>query len=274
MSAPRPADRAQREVRRTVDEDGVVRVELGSGGGARRAWLGAGAAVLVLAGGAAWFAINGLPGGDTSSGVGSSGRAQAPGPQRSNTTTRPTKNSKDPQNTKRAAPLPVGERAPEGGEARAPAGQDFAPGSPERDDEARGDAPEDAEPGIGVDFNSPDRPQASERAGISAFPAPGTKRIKSGIVVPEDFPLPDGYMRHFQATDKGQLLQPILMFHPDYQPLDEAGKPIAIPADRVVPEELAPPGLAVEYLDVPDDAYADSDGPEKDGEEGGGDGAP
>ena len=271
MSAPRPADRAQREIRRTVDEDGVVRVELG--GGATRAWLGAGAAILVLAGGAAWFSIYGLPGGDTSSGVESSGRAQAPGPQRSNTNRRPIKNSKDPQNTtKRSAPLPTGERAPEGGEARAPAGQD--PGSPGPNAEARGDAPENAEPGIGAGFNSPDRPEASERAGISAFPAPGTKRIKSGIVVPEDFPLPHGYMRHFQATDKGQLLQPILMFQPDYQPLDEAGKPIAIPADRVVPEELAPPGLAVEYLDVPDDAYADSEGPEESGEEGGGDGAP
>ena len=109
----------------------------------------------------------------------------------------------------------------------------------------------------------PEEPEAEEpesapeaRTGINVFPAPGTKRIKPGIVVPEDFELPPGYVRHFQATDKGQMLQPILMFHPDYELLDEAGNPLPVPADRVVPPEMAPPGLAVEMLQVPEDAYA------------------
>jgi hypothetical protein len=88
------------------------------------------------------------------------------------------------------------------------------------------------------------------------FPAPGTKKIKPGIVVPDDFELPPGYVRHFQATDKGEMLQAILVFHPDYELVDENGNPIPVPADRVVPPEMAPPGLAVEMLEVPEDAYA------------------
>ncbi|MCK6589133.1 MAG: hypothetical protein L6Q76_16295 [Polyangiaceae bacterium] len=267
MSAPRPADRARRELRRTVDKDGVVRVELGSGGGARRAWLGAGAAILVLSTGAAWIWLY------DSSRNEPSGRAQTAAPQRFNTKNN-NSNSNNNNNTKprpRADRLPlpgeIGDRAAEGG-ATSP-----DPESPEFDENARDDAQDGDDPGRGADFDPSSFTNSPERTGIGAFPAPGTKRIKSGIVVPDDFQLPPGYVRHFQATDKGQMLQPILMFHPDYQPLDEAGKPIPIPPDRVVPEELAPPGLAVEYLAVPADAYADSDAPEEGGEEGGG-GAP
>lgn len=106
-----------------------------------------------------------------------------------------------------------------------------------------------------------------ERTGVDLFPAPGTKLIKRGIIVPDDFPLPPGYVRHFQATDKGRMLQAILMFHPDYKPLDAAGNAVTVPADRVVPPEMAPAGLPVELLDVPEDAYADS-------EDGGADTAP
>ena len=32
---------------------------------------------------------------------------------------------------------------------------------------------------------------------------------------PEGYPLPDGYVRHYQATDDGQRIEPILMFAPD-----------------------------------------------------------
>ncbi len=95
-----------------------------------------------------------------------------------------------------------------------------------------------------------------EHSGIKLFPAPGTKRIKAGIVVPEDFALPPGYVRHYQTTDKGQMLQAILMFHPDYEPLDAAGNPLPLPPDRVVPAEMAPPGLAIQKLEIPEDAYA------------------
>ncbi len=91
---------------------------------------------------------------------------------------------------------------------------------------------------------------AGEHGGITVFPLPGTKPVKRGLVVPDDFPLPEGYVRHYQTTDDGEQLPPILMFHPDYDFVNERGEPIAVPADRVVPFELAPPGLPNRTLDV------------------------
>ncbi len=96
--------------------------------------------------------------------------------------------------------------------------------------------------------------EKTEPSGIALFPPMGTDPIKRGIVVPDDFELPPGYVRHHQVTDDGVPLPPILMFHPDYQPVDEHGEPIAIPADRVVPPEMAPPGLAIQMLEVPESA--------------------
>jgi hypothetical protein len=90
-----------------------------------------------------------------------------------------------------------------------------------------------------------------EKSGIQLFPARGTKPIKIGIVVPDGFELPEGYVRHFQANDNGELLPPILLFHPDYEWVDEAGNAIELPPDRVVPPELAPPGLPIQMLEVP-----------------------
>ncbi len=90
-----------------------------------------------------------------------------------------------------------------------------------------------------------------EKTGLALF-VPGTKPIKKGIVVPEGFELPPGHMRHYQTTDDGQMLEPILMFHPDYQPLDAHGQPVALPENRVVPEEMAPPGMPIRLLDVPE----------------------
>jgi len=87
--------------------------------------------------------------------------------------------------------------------------------------------------------------------GIDVFPKPGTDPIKIGIVVPEAFELPEGYVRHFQVTDDGRPLEPILMFHPDYEFLDERGRPVPLPKDLVVPPELAPPGLPIQMLELP-----------------------
>jgi hypothetical protein len=92
---------------------------------------------------------------------------------------------------------------------------------------------------------------AGIREGIAAFPPPGTDPPKSGLVVPDDWVLPEGYVRHYQTTDDGEELPPILMFHPDYTFTDEAGAPVALPPDRVVPPDLAPPGFPVRMLDVP-----------------------
>lgn len=88
-----------------------------------------------------------------------------------------------------------------------------------------------------------------EHAGIAAFPAPGTKPIKRGIVVPDEVELPEGYVRHYQTTDDGRRLPPILMFHPDFAGVDAQGNPIVVPEDRIVPPELAPPGLGRRTLD-------------------------
>ncbi|CAN5309382.1 hypothetical protein BH11PSE14_BH11PSE14_11190 [soil metagenome] len=88
-------------------------------------------------------------------------------------------------------------------------------------------------------------------SGLGAFPPPGTSPPLLGLAVPEDFVLPPGYVRHYQATDDGQRIAPILMFSPDYQFFDDAGHQIQIPDNRVVPPELAPPGLPIRQIDLP-----------------------
>jgi hypothetical protein len=95
--------------------------------------------------------------------------------------------------------------------------------------------------------------------GIQAFPPPGTSPPLEGLVVPEGFELPEGYVRHHQVTDDGQDLPPILMFHPDYKEWVGAdGKPVEVPADRVVPPELAPPGMPIQRLEIPDPGAPDA----------------
>ena len=83
--------------------------------------------------------------------------------------------------------------------------------------------------------------EAGIYSGIAAFPPPGTKPPLVGLAVPDDFELPEGYVRHYQVTDDGQRIAPILMFSPDYEFFDDDGQPIVIPEDRVVPPDLAPP---------------------------------
>jgi hypothetical protein len=85
--------------------------------------------------------------------------------------------------------------------------------------------------------------------GMMLFPAPGTDPVKKGIIVPEDFELPPGYVRHYQATDDGERLPAILMFSPDKPPLDANGEPMKVPENGIVPPELAPPGLPIRMLD-------------------------
>ncbi|MBN1205800.1 MAG: hypothetical protein JXB05_12860 [Myxococcaceae bacterium] len=88
-----------------------------------------------------------------------------------------------------------------------------------------------------------------EPTGMMLFPAPGTDPIKKGIIVPEDFELPPGYVRHYQATDDGERLPAILMFSPDKPPLDANGQPVKVTENGIVPPELAPPGLPIQMLD-------------------------
>lgn len=87
--------------------------------------------------------------------------------------------------------------------------------------------------------------------GLGAFNPPGTSPPMVGLAVPEDFELPEGYVRHYQATDDGQRIEPILMFSPDYDFYDENGQLIQIPDDRVVPPEMAPPGFPMREIEIP-----------------------
>ena len=87
--------------------------------------------------------------------------------------------------------------------------------------------------------------------GIGAFEPPGTSPPLVGLEVPEGFELPEGYVRHFQTTDDGRQLRPILMFSPDYEFFDDGGQPIAIPQNRIVPAELAPAGLPIRTINIP-----------------------
>ena len=102
-----------------------------------------------------------------------------------------------------------------------------------------------------------EEPAAQEAApsgpaeGINLY-RPGTSPLKQGIIVPENFELPPGYVRHYQSTDNGEGIKPILMFHPDYKPVDSKGTPVELPSNRVVPPELAPQGMPIEILELPE----------------------
>ena len=93
--------------------------------------------------------------------------------------------------------------------------------------------------------------KAGIHGGLGAFSPPGTRPPIIGLAVPEDFVLPEGYVRHHQVTDDGQRIEAILMFAPDRPFFDAAGKPIPVPANRVVPPEYAPPGLPIRRIVLP-----------------------
>ena len=88
-------------------------------------------------------------------------------------------------------------------------------------------------------------------SGLGAFNPPGTSPPMIGLAVPEDYILPVGYVRHFQATDDGQRIEPILMYSPDFVFFDSNGQQIVIPDNRVVPDNMAPPGLAIRPIRIP-----------------------
>jgi hypothetical protein len=92
---------------------------------------------------------------------------------------------------------------------------------------------------------------AGVHSGLGAFSPPGTRPPLLGLAVPEDFVLPPGYVRHYQVTDDGQRIEPILMYSPDRPPLDAQGRPLPTPADRVVPAAQAPAGLALRQIVLP-----------------------
>jgi hypothetical protein len=110
-------------------------------------------------------------------------------------------------------------------------------------------SPDDPEPTMGEVIQA--LHDLGDRTGIGAFNPPGTSPPLRGIAVPPEFVLPPGYVRHHQVTDEGEPLEPILMFSPDYVFRDANGNEIAIPDNRVVPPELAPPGLPLRPITLP-----------------------
>lgn len=92
--------------------------------------------------------------------------------------------------------------------------------------------------------------QAGVRTGLGAFNPPGTSPPLDGLAVPPGFELPPGYVRHHQVTDEGVPIEPILMFSPDFTLHDAQGRPIPMPANRVVPPGLAPPGMPVRLVRI------------------------
>ena len=116
-------------------------------------------------------------------------------------------------------------------------------------DIARYVQPGDAEPSMGELINA--LRASGESEGLAAFNPPGTSPALRGLLVPADFKLPAGYVRHHQTTDEGVALAAILMFAPDSQTIEVNGRRMAIPQDRVVTAELAPRGLPIQYIDIP-----------------------
>lgn len=149
------------------------------------------------------------------------------------------------------APIAVAQAAPP-----APAASASAPRIPRLRDPNG-----DQTPDIADYINEGERPTMGEviarlnaagvHTGLGAFSPPGTKPVLVGLAVPEDFVLPPGYVRHYQATDDGQRVEAILRFAPDVQLYDAARRPVAMPKDRVVPPELAPPGLPLRRISIP-----------------------
>jgi len=145
--------------------------------------------------------------------------------------------------------------------ARAPAPAASAPSAPAPRIARLRDPNGDQTPDISDYINAGEKPTMNEviarlhaagvHTGLGAFNPPGTRPPMIGLAVPEDFPLPPGYVRHYQATDDGQRIEPILMFAPGYQARTPDGQPVPMPADRIVPPELAPPGLPIRRITVP-----------------------
>lgn len=93
--------------------------------------------------------------------------------------------------------------------------------------------------------------QQGVHTGLGAFNPPGTNPPMVGLAVPKDYALPPGYVRHHQVTDDGQTIEPILMFAPEFQLYDASNRPLEMPKDRVVPPEMAPPGLPLRRIVIP-----------------------
>lgn len=149
-------------------------------------------------------------------------------------------------------PRPAPERAaPAPDDAALRAAPSLPRAAPAAAEAAPPPAPGSRSPGREEPPPQPDARQGAAPARNAPLPRPGAKPVMRGLIVPDDFPLPPGYLRHYQATPDGEPLPPILMFHPDYQPVDASGRPVTMPDDFIVPPEMAPPGMPLRMLEPP-----------------------
>ena len=93
--------------------------------------------------------------------------------------------------------------------------------------------------------------QAGVYGGLGAFSPPGTRPPLVGLAVPEDFALPEGYVRHYQATDDGQRIEPILMFSPDHQFVDAAASRSRSRRTASCRRSSPRPGLPIRRIVIP-----------------------
>jgi hypothetical protein len=208
---------------RRVDSDGVVRVEQRRAGGAT--WvLGLGIAITcVCLGLSAWMFFD-----------------------KPEAESLPELSMSEPPPVESSAPAPVPARP--AGRPTKPVKPAAAPALPKHLQEQMEAVPEEVLAQLPEGLYEMPKPGEGP-TGMMLFPAPGTDPLKKGIIVPEDFELPPGYVRHYQATDDGEQLPAILMFSPDKPPLDANGQPMQVPENGIVPPELAPPGMPVQMLD-------------------------
>lgn len=148
---------------------------------------------------------------------------------------------------KESPPAPI--MAPRRVEALAAPDDDFSRRSDDPDDIAAYIRPSDPEPTMAELIDALN--EAGIHEGLGAFNPPGTSPLLEGLTVPEDFALPEGYVRHHQVTDDGEPLEPILMYSPDFDFVDELGQPVEVPENRVVPPEQAPPDMPIRPLEPP-----------------------
>ncbi|MFO1495941.1 MAG: hypothetical protein U1F26_14925 [Lysobacterales bacterium] len=195
--------------------------------------------LLLIAAGAAWYTLRPAAQSVRPVSVASNGVAAAP----TNPGQRSVNHSEAPPPAMVETPAPTAAAT----ERITPSSADWRTG--DANDLATYASPGDPEP-TGAELIQALR-ASGETAGIAAFNPPGTSPPLLGLAVPEDYVLPEGYVRHHQVTDDGQPLEAILMYAPDAVLRDAAGRIIPIPEDRVVRPELAPPGLPIRQIEIP-----------------------
>ncbi len=218
------------------DGDGVRIIRREPPGGRSRRWVYLATLTLGIAAGAGYLL---QPQRADSPLINNAEQAQPKAPAAADESTAPLSTATLPRAVRRAEPEVIEQGSP----------SDFEQPSSDPNDLSHYVSPGDPVPTMGEVIGA--LHEAGIHEGLGAFNPPGTSPPLHGLAVPDEFELPEGYVRHHQVTDEGELIAPILMFSPDFEFYDEAGDRVELPADRVVPPELAPPGLPIVQVEIP-----------------------